>query len=140
MDTRVKPAYDAAEIACPGRAAAFFALLRRAGIVPNTEPSWPGLIGPSDLRKNLLKRMDARAFASPKGLRPRRRVKPARDERIAFVTAPGLQRTASRRAKRCAASGARLPWQRRASHQKRIDRPGAQAAFADRPHHQRLAA
>jgi hypothetical protein len=37
--------------------------------------------------------MDARAFASPKGLRPRRRVKPAHDEGFVFVTAPALQRT-----------------------------------------------
>jgi hypothetical protein len=39
--------------------------------------------------------MDARAYASPKGLRPRRQVKPAHDERIVLVTAPALQRTAS---------------------------------------------
>jgi hypothetical protein len=36
--------------------------------------------------------MDARAFASPKQLRPRRRVKPAHDEEYFFKT-PALQRT-----------------------------------------------
>jgi hypothetical protein len=39
--------------------------------------------------------MDARAYASPKGLRPRRRVKPAHDDRVVLVTAPALQRTAT---------------------------------------------
>jgi hypothetical protein len=32
------------------------------------------------LRKILAKKMDARAFASPKRLRPRRRVKPTHDD------------------------------------------------------------
>jgi hypothetical protein len=32
------------------------------------------------LAKTLAKMMDARAFASPKRLRPRRRIKPAHDE------------------------------------------------------------
>jgi hypothetical protein len=41
-----------------------------AGLDPAIQP----------LRKNLAKQMDARAFASPKRLRPRRRVKPAHDE------------------------------------------------------------
>jgi hypothetical protein len=31
------------------------------------------------VRRNSLFQMDARAFAAPKGLRPRRRVKPAHD-------------------------------------------------------------
>jgi hypothetical protein len=38
--------------------------------------SLPGLTRQSIL----FKKMDARAFASPKGLRPRRRVEPAHDE------------------------------------------------------------
>ena len=42
MDTRVKPAYDAGvvPISCPGRGAAFFMPLRRAG-TPVTEPPLP---------------------------------------------------------------------------------------------------
>jgi hypothetical protein len=42
--------------------------------------SLPGLTRQSiAFRKNFFFQMDARAFASPKGLRPRRRVKPAHD-------------------------------------------------------------
>ena len=60
--------------------------IRRSGLDPGrlerltvSASSWPGLIRQSiPLRKFLL--MDARAFASPKRLRPLRRVRPAHDE------------------------------------------------------------
>jgi hypothetical protein len=43
----------------------------------------PGLTRQSIFFEKFLRRgMDARAFASPKRLRPRRRVKPAHDERV----------------------------------------------------------
>jgi hypothetical protein len=47
--------------------------------------SWPGksakrVFGDLTRQSILFKKMDARAFASPKGLRPRRRVAPAHDE------------------------------------------------------------
>src|SRR3954454_980027 len=65
---------------CPGRGAAFFMPLRRAGTVPNTEPSWPGLSRPSMSLPQRKQDVDARDKAG-------------HDERVVLVTAPALQRT-----------------------------------------------
>jgi hypothetical protein len=100
--------FDDLYASCPGRDAAFFTLLRRTGTPVEVEKSWTpaqqrtalqelraalrpgnaetdsasyaGLTRVSiNLHKSLAKMMDCRAFAAPKGLRPRRRVKSGND-------------------------------------------------------------
>src|SRR4051794_34236513 len=68
--------------------------LRRAGTVPNTKPSWPGLTRPSIFFERFSgKRMDAR-------------VKPAHDE-VCALYGPGSAKQRFARATRCIAPGAR---------------------------------
>src|SRR4051794_32692316 len=70
--------------------------------------SLPGLTRQSIfLERVFANRMDARAFAAPKRLRPRRRVKPAHDEILSWVRSRFCEASRHEDAARCIAPGKR---------------------------------